>query len=85
MHFVMTSVLSVTIGSLIVVMIVLNRPFLGPLGISPEPFEESLDLFNQIDGDFKQMESEEKAGAPSAAATPTEAPAAEPARETPPR
>jgi hypothetical protein len=52
-HVIMTSVLSMLIGVLLFIMAVLNKPFVGPLGISPEPFEASLQLFDQIDSDFK--------------------------------
>jgi hypothetical protein len=52
-HVMMTSVLSMLIGALLFIMAVLNHPFVGPLGISPEPFEASQKLFDQIDGDFK--------------------------------
>ncbi|HWY24467.1 MAG TPA: hypothetical protein VNX47_06080, partial [Nevskia sp.] len=73
--------LAAMIGSLLALMFVLNRPFQGPLGIEPEPFEASLALFKLIDSDFKQIESEEKAGEPSpapAAAAAAAVPAEEP-------
>jgi hypothetical protein len=57
-HVVMTSVLSALIGLLLFLMVVLNRPFVGPLGVQPEPFEASLHLFDQIDDDFKLINSE---------------------------
>ena len=57
-QLVMTSVLSALIGLLLVLMVVLNKPFVGPLGIHPEPFEASLRLFDQIDDDFKKIASE---------------------------
>jgi hypothetical protein len=60
-QYVMTSVLSVGIGLLLFLMVVLNRPFVGPLGIEPEPYESSLQLFNLIDQDFKKIEVEMKA------------------------
>ncbi len=53
LQFVMTSVLSTLIGMLVFIMVVLERPFVGPLGIEPEPFESSLKLFDQIDADVK--------------------------------
>ena len=59
-HVVMTSVLSALIGLLLFIMAVLNRPFIGPLAIEPEPFEASLALFDQIDGDFKPAADEAK-------------------------
>ncbi len=49
----MTGVLSALIGLLIFIMVVLERPFLGPLGIEPEPFESSLKIFDQVDADVK--------------------------------
>ena len=52
-HIIMTSVLSALIGVLLFNLAVLNKPFVGPLGINPEPFEASTQLFDQIDGDFK--------------------------------
>jgi len=55
LQYVMTSVLSALIGMLIFIMVVLERPFVGPLGIEPEPFEASLRLFDQIDADVKQI------------------------------
>ena len=54
-HVAMTSVLSLLIGMLLFIMVILERPFVGPLGIEPEPFEASLKLFNAIDGDVKQI------------------------------
>jgi multisubunit Na+/H+ antiporter MnhC subunit len=59
-HVVMTSVLSGLVGLLLLLMAVLNRPFVGPLGIQPEPFESSLRLFIQIDEDFKKIRGEQK-------------------------
>jgi len=67
-HVAMTSVLSALIGMLLLIMIILNRPFIGPLGIQPEPFEATLALFDQIDGDFKQIAAENRSGAPKSAA-----------------
>ncbi|HEY5210974.1 MAG TPA: hypothetical protein VIJ42_16165 [Stellaceae bacterium] len=67
-HVAMTSVLAGLIGMLLLIMIILNRPFIGPLGIQPEPFEATLALFDQIDGDFKQIAAENRSGAPKSAA-----------------
>jgi hypothetical protein len=55
LQLMMTSVLSALIGMLLFIMVILERPFLGPLGIEPEPFESSLKLFDQIDADVKQI------------------------------
>jgi hypothetical protein len=57
-QYVMTCVLSTAIGLLLFLMVVLNRPFLGPLGIEPEPYEASLALFDLIDQDFKKIAAE---------------------------
>ena len=54
-QYVMTGVLSGAIGLLLFLMMVLNRPFVGPLGIEPEPYEASLQLFNLIDQDFQKI------------------------------
>jgi hypothetical protein len=78
MHFVMTAILSGSIGALLLVMIILNRPFMGPLGLSPEPFEASLALFGKIDEDFKQIEEEEAKAAAGTASAEAAAPAAAP-------
>jgi hypothetical protein len=51
----MTSVLSGLIGILLLIMVILERPFQGPLGIDPDPFEASLKTFDQIDGDVKRI------------------------------
>ena len=61
-QYVMTSVLSLGIGLLLFLMAVLNRPFVGPLGLEPEPYEASLKLFDQIDDDFRKIATEEKPG-----------------------
>ena len=57
-QYVMTSVLALGIGLLLFLMVVLNRPFVGPLGIEPEPYEASLQVFSQIDDDFKKISAE---------------------------
>jgi len=63
---------------------VLNRPFVGPLGIEPEPYEASLKLFDFLDQDFQKIAAEESAaehGQPGEAGhKPTEQGAAEPKR-----
>jgi multisubunit Na+/H+ antiporter MnhC subunit len=59
-HIVMTSVLAGLVGLLLLLMAVLNRPFVGPLGVQPEPFESALRLFVQIDDDFKNIRGEVK-------------------------
>lgn len=73
MHYIMTSILSVMIGALLLVMAVLNKPFLGPLAISSEAFESSLVQFKLIDEDFAQIAKEAQASEAKPAA---EAPAA---------
>lgn len=72
-HLVMTSVLSAMIGALLFIMFILDRPFIGPLGIEPAPFAASLALFDQIDGDFKQIESEDKTTGPAMTPAPATA------------
>jgi hypothetical protein len=52
-HVVMTTVLSVLIGSMLLIMALLDHPFAGPVAIGSEPFQSSLKLFDQIDGDFR--------------------------------
>ena len=52
-HVVMTSVLSALIGVLLLIMVFLNHPFVGPVAIGPEPFDASLKLFDAIDSDFR--------------------------------
>jgi hypothetical protein len=59
-HYAMASVLALGIGLLLYLMVVLNRPFIGPLGIEPEPYEASLKLFDLIDEDFKKIDVEMK-------------------------
>jgi hypothetical protein len=54
-QLVVTSVLSLLIGALLFIMVVLEHPFLGPLGIQPEPFEASLQVFDRVDADVKQI------------------------------
>ncbi|HXC54326.1 MAG TPA: hypothetical protein VNU97_03450 [Rhizomicrobium sp.] len=70
LQFTMTGVLSALIGMLLFIMIVLERPFVGPLGIEPEPFESSLKLFGQIDADVKQIGDPRLLGAEPAPAGP---------------
>jgi hypothetical protein len=65
----MVSTLAAMIGSLLFIMAVLNKPFLGPLGITPEPFEASLALFKQIDGDFKDLAAQNFGAEPAPAAS----------------
>jgi Protein of unknown function (DUF4239) len=52
-HVVMTSVLAALIGLLLLIMAILDHPFVGPVAITPEPFQASLRLFDLIDGDFR--------------------------------
>lgn len=48
-HVVAVGVLSVLIGLLLFVAALFSRPFHGPLAISPEPFEQVLAVFDQVD------------------------------------
>jgi hypothetical protein len=45
----MTTILGVMIGSLLFIMVLLNRPFQGPMAIQPEAFEATLKVFDDID------------------------------------
>jgi len=53
-HVVMTSVLAALIGILLFIMAVLDHPFVGPVGITAEPFAASRKLFDLIDSDFQR-------------------------------
>ena len=53
-HVVMTSVLAALIGILLFIMAVLDHPFVGPVGITAEPFAASRKLFDLIDSDFRR-------------------------------
>ncbi|MBC7636942.1 MAG: DUF4239 domain-containing protein [Acetobacteraceae bacterium] len=52
-HMVMTSVLASLTAMMLVIMMLLDHPFQGPLAISVEPFKVSLRMFDSIDENFK--------------------------------
>jgi hypothetical protein len=48
-HVLAVSVMAALIGALLFTLAVLSRPFVGPLAIQPEPFEQSLSVFDDVD------------------------------------
>ena len=48
-HLVMVGVMAGMIGMLLFIMVVLDKPFLGPLALDPAPFEQSLAAFADVD------------------------------------
>ncbi len=48
-HVVIVSVMSALIGLLLFTVALLSRPFVGPLGIEPASFEQSLSVFDDVD------------------------------------
>jgi hypothetical protein len=48
-QMVMAGVMSGMIGMLLFMMVVLNKPFVGPLALEPAPFEQALATFTDID------------------------------------
>lgn len=48
-HVVMAGVMAGLIGTLLFVAMAFDRPFSGPLALSPEPFEHSLSVFKAVD------------------------------------
>ena len=48
-HVLSVSIMAALIGALLFTLAVLSRPFLGPLAIEPEPFEQSLSVFDDVD------------------------------------
>ena len=48
-HVAMVSIMAALFGTLLFMMAVLSRPFVGPLAIEPAPFETSLSVFDDVD------------------------------------
>lgn len=48
-HVLAVSIMAALIGALLFTLAVLSRPFVGPLAIQPEPFEQSLSVFDDVD------------------------------------
>jgi hypothetical protein len=69
---VMVSVLAALIGILLFFMMMLNKPFQGPLAIRPEAFEAMIKTLDAIEGDFQKFVAEDQSGG----ATPNAAPSA---------
>jgi len=49
-HFVMSTLMSALILTLLFITFLLNRPFSGPMGITAEAFENSLQVYDSVDG-----------------------------------
>jgi hypothetical protein len=48
-HVLGSCILAALIGSLLYVTVVLNRPFVGPMALTPEPFEYAVSLYDSVD------------------------------------
>jgi hypothetical protein len=48
-HVLGASIMAALIGLLLFIVAMLSRPFHGPLAIEPHPFEQSLQVFDQVD------------------------------------
>ena len=48
-HMVVSCVMSGLIGLLLFILALVSRPFVGPLAIHPEPFEQVLSVFDDVD------------------------------------
>jgi hypothetical protein len=48
-HVAGSCILAALIGSLLYVTIVFNRPFVGPMALTPEPFEYAVSLYDSVD------------------------------------
>lgn len=48
-HFIFSALMAALIGTLLLITLLLNRPFAGPLAISPEMFEHSISVYDSVD------------------------------------
>jgi hypothetical protein len=48
-HVMQVSIMSALFGTLLFIMALFSRPFVGPLAIDPAPFEQSLSVFDDVD------------------------------------
>jgi Protein of unknown function (DUF4239) len=48
-HLIFSSLMAALIGTLLLITLLLNRPFAGPLAISPETFEHSIGVYDSVD------------------------------------
>ena len=49
LHIMMAAVMSMMIGTLLLVMLLLDRPFAGPMAVEPSAFESALTVLDDVD------------------------------------